>query len=53
MGLEAIWQQCANLGYQVWFWLKYEASLHPFMFLGAVMVIVSAWILYKSEISSK
>jgi len=53
MDLDAIWQQCANLGYQVWVSLYDEVSLHPFMFLGAVIVIVSAWVLYSSEITSK
>jgi hypothetical protein len=53
MGLDAIWRQGTYLGYQMWSWLTYEASLHPFMFLGAVIVIVAAWILYKAEISSK
>ena len=53
MDLEAMWQQCANLGYQGWISLKYEVSRHPFMFLGAVIVIVSAWVLYKAEIRSK
>ena len=53
MGLEAIWQQGANFGYQLWVWLKYEASLHPIMSLGVVIIIVSAWILFKSGVRSK
>ena len=53
MGLDAIWQQIAYTGYQVWVWLRYEASIHPFMFLGAVIVIVSAWVLYKAEVRTK
>ncbi len=53
MGLDAVWQQCAYTGYQVWVWLKYEASLYPFLFIGAVIVIVSAWILYKADDLSK
>jgi hypothetical protein len=53
MGLDATWQQIAITSYQVWVWLKYEASLHPFIFLGAVIVIVSAWVLFKSEVRSK
>ena len=51
--VRAVWQQGANLGYQVRVWLKYEASLHPFMFLGIAIVIVSAWVLFKAEIRSK
>jgi drug/metabolite transporter superfamily protein YnfA len=53
MGLDAVWQQCAYTGYQVWVWLRDEASLHLFLFLGAVIVIVSAWALFKSEVRSK
>ena len=53
MGLDAVWQQCAYTGYQVWVWLRYEAGVHPFMFLGAVIVIVSAWVMYKAEVRSK
>jgi hypothetical protein len=53
MGLDAIWQQIAITSYQLWVWLKYEASLHPFMFLGAVIVIISAWAMFKSEVRSK
>jgi heme exporter protein D len=50
MGLDAYWQQGANFGYQFWVWLRYEASLHPFVFLGIAVVIVSAWVLYKAEV---
>ena len=53
MGLDAVWQQFVYIGYQVWVWLRYEASLHPFLFLGIVIVIVSAWILYKAEVRTK
>ena len=53
MGLEAVWQQCAYTGYQVWLWLRYEAGIHPFIFLGVVVVIVSAYIMYKTEVRGK
>jgi hypothetical protein len=53
MGLDAIWQKGANIAYQVWVWLVYEASLHPFMAVGTVIVIISAWILYKTEVRTK
>ena len=53
MGLDAIWQQCVYTGYQVWVWLRYETGVHPFLFLGIVIVIVSAWVLYKAEVRSK
>ena len=53
MGLDAVWQQGAYTGYQVWVWLRSEAGDHPFMLLGTVIVIVSAWILYKSEVRTK
>ena len=48
-----MWQQGAYTGYQVWVWLRAEAVMHPFIFLGAVMVIVLALILYKTEIRIK
>jgi drug/metabolite transporter superfamily protein YnfA len=53
MGLEAVWQQGVYTCYQVWVWLRYQASVHPFLFLGALVVIVSAWLLYKAEAKIK
>jgi hypothetical protein len=53
MGLDAIFQQIAYAGYQVWAWLRYESGVHPVIFLGAVLVIVAAIILYKTEIRTK
>ena len=53
MGLEAMWQQCAYTGYQVWVWMRYEAAMHPFIFLAAVIVIISAFIMFKTEVRSK
>ena len=53
MGLDAVWQQVAYTGYQVWVWLRYEVSMHPFIFLGVVIVIVSAIILYKTEVRGR
>ncbi len=46
-------QQLNNIGTQMWSWLGYESSVHPFMFLGIAVVIVAAWILYKSEVRTK
>ena len=53
MGFDAVWQQFFIGCYQAWVWLKYEASVHPFLFLGAALVVVAAWILYKAEIETK
>ena len=53
MGLDAMWQKCADAGYQLWLWLQYEAAINPVIFLGAAVVIVSAWILYKAEVRTK
>ena len=53
MGLDAMWQRFTIASSQLWVWLQYEAGMHPFIFLGAVIVIISAWILYKSEVRSK
>ena len=53
MGLEAVWQQAVSIGYQVWVWLRYESGVHPFLFLGIAIVIVSAWVLYKAEVRNK
>ena len=53
MGLDAVWQQCTYTGYQVWVWLRYESAIHPLMFLGVVIVIVLAIILYKTEVRSQ
>jgi hypothetical protein len=46
-------QQVINDLYQMWGWLIYEGSLHPFLLAGTVIVIASAWILYKAEVRTK
>jgi hypothetical protein len=48
-----MWQQCVNVTFQVWNWLFYEAAVHPFIFLGMAIIIVSAWLLYKAEVRTK
>jgi hypothetical protein len=48
-----MWQQSANSFYQLWVWLTYEASVHPFILLGVVLIIVSAWVMYKTEVRTK
>jgi hypothetical protein len=53
MGLGALWQQVVYTCYQVWLWFRYEVSVHPFIFLAAVIVILSAFIMYKAEVRSK
>ena len=53
MGLEGMWQQWVYAGYQVWAWLRNESSIHPFIFLGVVIVIVSAIIMYKAEVKGR
>jgi hypothetical protein len=53
MGLDAMWQQFAHSSYHVWVWLRYESGMHPLLFLGVVIVIVAAFILYKTEVRSK
>ena len=53
MGLDAVWQQCGYAGYQVWAWVRYELGVHPFIFLGVVVVIAAAFILYKAEVRSR
>jgi hypothetical protein len=53
MGLEAVWQEFVYTFYQLWLWLRYEAGMHPFIFLAAVIVIISAFIMYKAEVRTK
>jgi len=53
MGLDAIWQQTVYTIHQVWLWMRYEVGIHPFIFLGAVIIIISAWVLYKAEVRTK
>jgi hypothetical protein len=53
MGLDAMWQQCAYAGNQVLAWLRNEAGIHPLIFLGIVVVIVAAVILYKTEVRGR
>jgi hypothetical protein len=48
-----MWQQANNSIYQVWNWLIYETAVHPFIFLGIALIIISAWLLYKAEIRTK
>jgi hypothetical protein len=53
MGLDAVWQQCGYAGYQVWAWMRNEVGIHPLIFLGVVVVVISAFILYKTEVRGK
>jgi drug/metabolite transporter superfamily protein YnfA len=48
-----MWEQFSITCYQVWIWLKSEVYVHPFLFLGIVVVIVSAWVMYKSEVRTR
>jgi hypothetical protein len=53
MGLEGVWQQWVYTGYQVWLWLRNEAGIHPFIFLGVVVVIISAFIMYRTDVRGR
>jgi hypothetical protein len=53
MGLEARWQEFAITCYQLWVWVKYEASLHPYLMGGIILVFILAWTLYKMEIKAR
>jgi hypothetical protein len=53
MKLDSFWEQFTITCYQLWVWLKYEAGAHPFLAVGAVVVFVSVWVLFKSEVRSK
>jgi hypothetical protein len=46
-------QQAVSTLNQMWNWLIYETSGHPFLFLGGVIIIFSAWLLYKAEVRTK
>ena len=46
-------QEVVNGLYQLWTWLIYEASVHPFILLGIAIIIVSAWLMYKAEVRTK
>ena len=48
-----MWQQSVYAGYQMWLWLRHEVYAHPFIFLAAVIVIISAFIMYKAEVRGK
>ncbi len=48
-----MWEQLTFAWNQMWVWLTYEVSLHPFLFAGVIIVVVCAFILYKSEIESR
>jgi hypothetical protein len=48
-----MWQQSVYAVDQLWNWLAYEASVHPLIFAGIVIIIVSAWVLYKAEVRTK
>ena len=53
MKLEAIWQGFTITFYQLWVWVKYEVSLHPYLAGGIILVFILAWTLYKMEIRAK
>ena len=47
--LEMLGADVANDLYQLWVWMRYESSLHPFMALAFVLIIILAWVLYRGE----
>ncbi len=47
---KAMWDQFTITCHQLWMWVKYEVSVHPFLFAGIVIVIITAFILYNSEV---
>jgi hypothetical protein len=53
MGLDSIWEKFAIDCYQVWVWVKYEASAHPYLTGGTILVFILAWTLYKMEIRAR
>jgi hypothetical protein len=53
MGLDAVFQQVTYAGYQLWAWLRYEVGVHPLIFLGVVIVIIAAIVMYKTEVRDK
>jgi hypothetical protein len=53
MELSAYWEQFSIVCYQIWVWLKYEGSTHPFLVAGAVVVFLLAWAMYKTEVRSR
>jgi hypothetical protein len=53
MGLDAVFQQIVYAGYELWAWLRYESGVNPLIFLGVVLVIVAAIIMYKTEVRDK
>lgn len=53
MGLEAIWQQFAIAGYQIWVWVQYELGAHPYLIGGTIVVIILALTLYRMEVRAK
>jgi hypothetical protein len=46
-------QKAVNAINQLWNWLIYEFGVHPFIFAGIVIIIISAWLLYKAEVRTK
>jgi len=53
MGLDAVYQQLVYAGYQLWAWLRYESGVNPLIFLGVVIIIVAAIVMYKTEVRRK
>jgi hypothetical protein len=53
MKLGSLWEQFSIACYQLWVWLKYEGGAHPFLAVGAVLVFVLAWTMYKAEVRSR
>ena len=53
MGLDAVFQQVTYAGYELWAWLRYEAWVHPFIFLGVGIIIIAAFVMYKTRVRDK
>lgn len=48
-----MWEQFAITCYQMWVGLRYEVSVHPFLFAGVAIVFVAVLIMYKSEVKGR
>jgi hypothetical protein len=53
MELGYYWQQFSIACYQMWVWVKYEGSAHPFLAVGAVVIFVLVWAMYRTEVRSR
>ena len=53
MSLDSIWHQFTYILYQLWVWVSSEFRSHPYIIIGALIVLFLGWKIYTVEVRTK